>query len=152
MRDICQGLVSINELTKRHNIKRENDEIKLIDFPTPKECVGKDKKTELVSKNELCDKKLSDENIVSQNEKQMKIVNKIEDVEPAYKKDISMSESMNTNKRYEPGKIDKDTEIGKNNTKVERDQTRRINACSSESESYANILTKNLRIQKETKH
>ena len=110
------------------------------------------KKIELVSKNELCDKKLSDENIVSQNEKQMKIVNKIEDMEPAYEKDISMLENMNTNKRYEPDKIDKDTEIGKNNTKVERDQTRRINACSLESESYANILTKNLRIQKETKH
>ena len=71
--------------------------------------VGKDKinnkenkqnrKIELVSKNELCDKNLSDENIVSRNEKQMKIMSKIEDMEPAYKKGISMLESMNTNKR-----------------------------------------------------
>ena len=119
--------------------------------------VGKDKinnkenkqnrKIELVSKNELCDKKLSDENIVSRNEKQMKITNKIEDTEPAYEKGMSMLESMNTNKRYEPDKIDKDTKIGNDNTKVERDQTKKINACSLESESYANILTKNLRVQ-----
>ena len=104
------------------------------------------RKIEQVSKNELCDKKLSDENIVSRNEKQMKITNKIEDTEPAYEKGMSMLESMNTNKRYEPDKIDKDTKIGNDNTKVERDQTKKINACSLESESYANILTKNLRV------
>ena len=99
-----------------------------------------------VSRNEPYDQKPTDENIMSQDKKRAKIVNEIKDIKSAYEQNVGTLESTNTKERYESGKIDKDTEKDRNSTKVEIKQIGKNDERGTGLKSYANILTRNLRI------